>query len=214
MHGLQKRLQIGMMNTMHDKPHDSTSQQDAPDKSSLRHAQTPVIGFVAPSGTGKTTLLSQIVRLLSAQGLRIGVVKQARDDFDVDIPGKDSYELRKAGLDSIIIGSERKSAQIDEHPDGRDPNLDELLLHFDQEALDLILVEGFTEQRFPKIELQRGENLKTRYPLDPDVIALATDRLAQTHASIPIFDINNPKAVAEFLLTRLMPDTLSGETTS
>ena len=210
-------MNIGMMN-MHSKSHDSTSQPDLLDKTGLRRAHAPVIGFIAPSGTGKTTLLSQIVQLLSARGLRIGVLKQARDDFDVDIPGKDSYELRKAGLDSIVLGSARTSAQIDEHPDGGDPNLDNLLRYFDQdsdqEKLDLILVEGFSDERFAKIEVQRGDSPEPRYAFDPDVIALATDRLAQTQASIPIFDINDPEAVAEFLLARLTTGTLSRETTS
>ena len=70
----------------------------------LYNARIPVLGFVAPSGTGKTTLLRYVIGLLNERGLRVGVVKQARSDFDVDKPGKDSYELRKAGIPPVIAG--------------------------------------------------------------------------------------------------------------
>jgi len=57
----------------------------------------PLLGFCARSGTGKTTLLTKILPLLKAQGLRIGMIKHAHHQFDIDYPRKDSYELRKAG---------------------------------------------------------------------------------------------------------------------
>ena len=169
----------------------------------LNNAKVPVIGFVAPSGTGKTTLLTQIIGLLSARGLRIGVVKQARNDFDVDIPGKDSYELRKAGLQRTLLASGRKSALISEHPNGPEPVLNELLREFDQSALDLVLVEGFSDQHYPKIELYRQGLGRPRFLSDPCIIAVASDGLAELPTSIPLLDINNPAAVAEFVLARL-----------
>ena len=57
----------------------------------------PVLGFAAFSGTGKTTLLKQLIPLFRQQGIRVALIKHAHHDFDIDIPGKDSYELRKAG---------------------------------------------------------------------------------------------------------------------
>lgn len=169
----------------------------------LKNARVPVLGFVAPSGTGKTTLLSRLLGLLSARGLRVGVVKQARDDFDVDVPGKDSYELRKAGVERLLLVSEQQSALLLEHPGGNDPQLDDLLPLFDQSCLDLILTEGFSRQQFPKIELYREGNDYPRYPRDPWVIALATDRIGGVPASVPELDINNPAMVADFVLDYL-----------
>lgn len=159
----------------------------------------PVIGFVAPSGSGKTTLLRQVITLLSAQGLRVGVLKQARDDFDVDIPGKDSYELRKAGLDRLLLASAGQLALIDEHPAGGEPVLAEALALFTQDDLDLILVEGFADTPYPKIEVHRQNGPTPRYPSDPQVIAVATDR-HELATHLPVLNLNDPPAVAAFIL--------------
>ena len=169
----------------------------------LSNAKVPVLGFIAPSGTGKTTLLRAVIALLKARGLRIGVAKQALDDFDFDQPGKDSYRLRKAGVERLLYASSKKSALILEHPDGGGPELNELLPLFDQNELDIILVEGFSEQPFPKIELVRGRKGPRHYPNDTWVIALATDWTEAGQATVPVLNINDPAAVTEFILAWL-----------
>lgn len=161
----------------------------------------PVIGFIAASGTGKTTLLCRILPLLKTRKLRVGVVKQARDDFDVDKPGKDSYRLRKAGVERLLLTSSRKSALMIEHPEGPAPQIETLLNLLNQEALDLILVEGFSETPFPKIELIRLPKEKPLYRDNPWVVALATDRVESMVAPVPVLDINDPAGVVHFILT-------------
>lgn len=167
----------------------------------LPSARVPVLGFTAPSGTGKTTLLCRLLALLRARGLRVGVVKQARDDFDVDVPGKDSFELRKAGLDRLLLGSAGQTAVIHEHPTGDEPRLDSLLPLFDQDHLDLILAEGFAGEPFPKLELIRDGSGAPRYPGDPWVIALITDCVGALQTPIPQLDMNDPAEIADFVLT-------------
>jgi molybdopterin-guanine dinucleotide biosynthesis protein B len=165
----------------------------------LRSARVPVLGFVAPSGTGKTTLLHAVIRWLTGQGLRVAVVKQARDDFEVDQPGKDSHRLRKAGVERLLLTSSRQSALIVEHPASTGvPPLDELLSLLDQTVLDVILVEGFAGQPLPRIEVIRGGEPR-HYPSDPWIIALAADRLAERQATVPLLDLNDPGAVAAFV---------------
>jgi molybdopterin-guanine dinucleotide biosynthesis protein MobB len=160
------------------------------------------LGFVAPSGTGKTTLLRQVLHLLVIRGIQVGVVKQARDDFDVDVPGKDSYRLRKAGVERLMLASERKTALMIEHPGGGEPQLEALLRLLDQKRLDLILIEGFSEQPFPKIELHREQfGTRLRCAEDPWIVAVATDRPGVLQLSVPELDINQPARVAEFVLT-------------
>lgn len=175
----------------------------------LSHARVPVIGFTAPSGTGKTTLMRYIIGLLNERGLRVGVIKQARDDFDIDQPGKDSFELRKAGIERLLLGSEQQSALMVENPGGEDdPDLNELLLLFDQDDLDLILVEGFSDEIFPKIELFRSAHAKQRrlrYLDDASVIAIASDYPA-LNASIPVFNIDDSWSIADFILTYIQPE--------
>lgn len=161
----------------------------------------PVVGFCAPSGTGKTTLARYVIGLLSERGLRVGVIKQARDDFDVDQPGKDSHRLRAAGVERLLLGSERQSALIVERDRQQEPELDELIGLLQHDALDVILIEGYSDAQVPKIELYRsgGDDSQRCRPRDAYVIAIATDD-ASEECSLPVLDINDPWQVTEFIV--------------
>ena len=103
----------------------------------------PVLGFAAFSGTGKTTLLEKLIPQLTEQGIRIGMLKHAHHEFDIDTPGKDSYRLRKAGARQMLIASSRRQALMIDFETPREPRLDELITRLDLENIDLVLVEGF-----------------------------------------------------------------------
>jgi molybdopterin-guanine dinucleotide biosynthesis protein MobB len=166
----------------------------------------PLIGFSAFSGTGKTTLLAQLLPLLKEQGLRVGAIKHAHHKFEIDHPTKDSYRLRKAGADQMLVASRNCIALITEREDQRaEPELGDLLQALDTRTLDLVLVEGFKREQFPKIELHRPSLGKPLlYPNDPNIIAIATDeRLSTTPCHIPVLDLNNPSAMVDFLLSHL-----------
>jgi len=172
----------------------------------LTQARIPILGFAAYSGTGKTTLLIELLRIFRARGYRVGVVKHAHHGFDIDQPGKDSYELRRAGARQMLIGSRRRWALVAETEDEREPKLDELLRHLDQDALDFVLVEGFKGEAFAKIELHRprlGHPLL--HPHDPAIVALATDEPATAGTRLPVLDLNRPADVAAFILRYLSP---------
>lgn len=164
----------------------------------------PLVGFAAFSGTGKTTLLLELLPLLKSAGLRIAVIKHAHHTFDMDHPGKDSYRLRAAGADEMLVAGRHRMAWIRECRDGRDePSLIEALEVLDPAALDLVLVEGFKNEPIPKIELHRptlGRPLL--FPTDPHVIAIATDEgpLTQDPAGLPQLSINRPAEIAGFIL--------------
>ncbi|MES9904095.1 MAG: molybdopterin-guanine dinucleotide biosynthesis protein B, partial [Sedimenticola sp.] len=139
-------------------------------------AQVPILGFAAYSGTGKTTLLKKLLPLLKGKGLRVGMVKHTHHEFDIDQPGKDSYELRKAGADEMLVASGRRWALMVETGKSGDPVLQEMIGHLNQANLDLILVEGFKHERMLKIELHRPDRGKPLiFPTDEGVIAVATD---------------------------------------
>lgn len=169
----------------------------------LTNARVPVVGFVAPQGTGKTLLLRRVIPGLVAHQVRVGVIKQARNDFDIDQPGKDSFRLRAAGVERLLVTSLDKSALILEHLDATEPELNELLGFLHQDELDVVLVEGFSQQAVPKIALQRAGSRLLCYPHDPWVIAVATDCLDNAQFSVPVLDINAPDTVVEFLLDHI-----------
>jgi molybdopterin-guanine dinucleotide biosynthesis protein B len=160
----------------------------------------PVLGFAAWSGTGKTTLLRQLIPRLAERGLRTGVIKHAHHDFDIDIPGKDSYELRKAGAPQVLVASARRQALITETPGGNDPDLDALVARLDHDTLDLVLVEGFRHVAFPRMELHRhATGHPPLYPDDASIIAVACDHPLDD-CPLPVLDLNVPAAIGEFIL--------------
>ena len=163
----------------------------------------PVLGFAAFSGTGKTTLLEKLIPQLIERGIRIGMVKHAHHVFDIDKPGKDSYRLRKAGAQQILIASSQRQALMIENSTPQEPRLEELLTRLDMENIDLVLVEGFKHVAFPKIELHRKVLGKTLlHPEDPDIIAVASDHLTDC-GDLPALDINDTAAIAAFIIAWL-----------
>ena len=164
----------------------------------------PILGFVAFSGTGKTTLLEQLIPYLGKQGVRVALLKHAHHDFDIDIPGKDSYRLRQAGATQVMIASRQRWALVTEHRKHQDePRLAELLVHLDPAQFDLLLVEGFKHEAYPKIELQRHALGKPAlYPDDPHIIALACDTCDSPEA-IPLLDINRIEGIGQFVINWL-----------
>jgi molybdopterin-guanine dinucleotide biosynthesis protein B len=165
----------------------------------------PVLGFAAYSGSGKTTLLSALLPMLAERGLRVGVIKHSHHDFEIDQPGKDSYRLRKAGARQMLIASPLRSALIEENPAPREPQLAGLLNRLDRDNLDLILVEGFRQARFPKIEIHRAATGKPfLHPDDPSIIAIASD--APLDTALPRLDLNQPRDVLAYILDLIATD--------
>ncbi|HEY0635766.1 MAG TPA: molybdopterin-guanine dinucleotide biosynthesis protein B [Gammaproteobacteria bacterium] len=166
----------------------------------------PLVGFVAYSGTGKTTLLEQVIPELRRMQLRVGLIKHAHHDFDIDIPGKDSWRLRQAGASQVLVASKKRWALITEHEARHtEPQLRELLHQLDTALLDLVLVEGFKHEPFPKIELRRSELARPElYPEDPHIIAVANDMPHSYPCPLPLLDINQPQQIARFIITHLL----------
>lgn len=162
-------------------------------------SRIPILGLSAFSGTGKTTLLIQLIPLLRQHGLRLGLMKHSHHSFEIDIPGKDSHRLRQAGACQTLVASSRRTVLTTVHD--TEFSWSVLLNCFDSSKLDLILVEGWKSQSIPKIELHRPS---LGYPLlslaDPTIIAVATDAELQQDLIIPVLDLNDPPAIQRFIL--------------
>lgn len=162
------------------------------------NASLPLLGFAAWSGTGKTTLLEAMLPKLVERGIRVAVIKHAHHNFDIDKEGKDSYRLRKAGANQMLISSRYRRALVTETPE-EEASLPQLIAQLDQTQLDLILVEGFKKFDFPKIELHREEIGKPwLHPEDSNIIAVAANIPAETE--LPQLDINNLDQLTDFVV--------------
>lgn len=160
----------------------------------------PLLAFAAWSGTGKTTLLKQLIPLLVERGIRPGLIKHTHHDMDIDKPGKDSYELRKAGAAQTLVTSQKRWALMTETPDEKELDLHWLASRMDSSSLDLILVEGFKHETVPKILLFR-EGLSRgieELEIDRHVIAIACN-VKMAEQTLPVLDINSPGQIADFI---------------
>ena len=131
----------------------------------------PIITFVGKSGTGKTTLLEQLIPMLKARGLRLAVLKHDAHHFEMDKPGKDTYRFTAAGADVVTISNAEKFAMIEQPPE--ELSLRDIISRLPQ--VDLVLTEGYKKSRYPKIEIHRAE-LHRPLLTDPDkLLAILTD---------------------------------------
>jgi molybdopterin-guanine dinucleotide biosynthesis protein B len=158
---------------------------------------TRVLGVTGWSGSGKTALLIRLIPVLVARGLHVATLKHAHHAFDVDQPGKDSYEHRKAGASEVIISSARRWVQM--HELGGEPEATLAFLLERVRPCDLVLVEGFKREAHPKLEVYRPALGKPAlFPGDARIVAVATDDPTVTHPRR--VDLNDTAAVAAAVL--------------
>jgi len=172
----------------------------------------PLLAFIARSGTGKTTLLERLIPELRRRGLRVALIKHTHHRFDMDRPGKDSYRLREAGADQVLVASRRRWALLTELQEHRpEPDLAELVTHIDPTRCDLILVEGFKHAAVEKIELHRAElGHPLLAPETEGVIAIACDRPPADAPPVPLLNLNAPDAIADFIQQQWLPAVRGG----
>ncbi len=133
-----------------------------------------VIGLAGWSGAGKTTLLTRLIPVLAGQSVSVSTLKHAHHAFDVDQPGKDSYEHRQAGAKEVLVSSSLRFALMHELRGDPEPDLAVLLAKLS--PVDLVIVEGFKRTPQRKIEVHRAANAKPfLFPDDADIVALACD---------------------------------------
>ena len=169
----------------------------------IQDIHTPIVGFAGFSGSGKTTLLRGVLGLLRERGIKVALIKHAHHTFEMDYPGKDSYELRKSGADTILIASRDRWAMIEEKTKPAEPDIFSLFQRLEKTEKDLILVEGFKEAPIPKIEVYRpGVNENLLCENDSQFIAVVSDiqRPASSGVDIPWMDIENVNQITDFVI--------------
>jgi molybdopterin-guanine dinucleotide biosynthesis protein B len=155
-----------------------------------------VIGLAGWSGAGKTTLLSRVIPHLLREGLLVSVIKHAHHEFDVDVPGKDSWIHRQSGATEVLVSSTRRWALMHELRGAAEPRLPQLLAKMS--TVDLVIVEGFKRELHRKIEVHRAANAKPLlFPDDPGIVGIATDTTVET--TLPIAHLDDVAAIAAMM---------------
>jgi molybdopterin-guanine dinucleotide biosynthesis protein B len=160
-----------------------------------------LFGLAGWSGSGKTTLMKGLLPELIGRGVTVSTVKHAHHSFDVDQPGKDSYEHRRAGATEVMVASAHRWALMRELRGADEPGLDMLIERM--APVDLLLVEGFKRHPHPKLEVHRASNGKPLLaPDDPHIVAVASDT-PLAGLAVPRLDLNDVPTIADFVLQRL-----------
>ena len=160
-----------------------------------------VIGLAGWSGAGKTTLLTRVIPHFIAQGLRVSVIKHAHHNFDVDVPGKDSWVHRQSGAEEVLVTSVKRWALMHELRDAPEPRLPQLLQKMS--PVDLVVIEGFKSEPHRKIEVHRKANGKPPlFPGDPAIAGIVTD--AEIETTLPVAHLDDTEAVATMMRTYAM----------
>lgn len=157
-----------------------------------------VIGIVGWSGSGKTSLLVELLPLLRATGLTVSTMKHAHHPFDLDRPGKDSFRHREAGASEVMVVAASRWVLMHEYREEVEPTIESLIERMT--PVDLLLIEGFKTHPHPKLEIHRAsEGRPLLCTEDPDIVAVASDTRLP-NLKIPRLDLNDPQSIAGFIL--------------
>jgi molybdopterin-guanine dinucleotide biosynthesis adapter protein len=159
----------------------------------------PLFGVVGWKNSGKTTLMTRLIAELTGRGYAVAVIKHAHESFDIDHPGRDSFKMREAGACEVALSSPRRFALMRELGEAPEMSFEDIVAHVG--ASDLVLVEGFKRENFPKIEI-RKEGARSRTPLHgefPRIVAIASDRPGSETEALPVFQIDDITGIADFV---------------
>ncbi|WP_240548351.1 molybdopterin-guanine dinucleotide biosynthesis protein B [Paenibacillus lignilyticus] len=165
---------------------------------SLRRSTPFVLQIVGYKNSGKTTMVTLLTKLLKQAGYTVGTAKHDAHDFTMDTPGTDTWRHQEAGADITAISSSARTAIIS----ARAEPLSALLTHM--QHVDIVLVEGFKQEHYPKLILLRSPEDESLLTLtNPIMTAVWPQANPRLLPHVPHFDINDIPAIYNHLLTHL-----------
>jgi molybdopterin-guanine dinucleotide biosynthesis protein B len=163
----------------------------------------PLFGVVGWKNSGKTTLMVGLIRELAGRGYAVSVIKHAHAKFEIDHPGRDSFKMREAGACQVALSSPRHFALMRELGGAPELSFEKILAYAG--SCDLVLIEGFKREAFPKIEVRRDSASSRESLLGtfPDIVAIASDHPEMEQVSLPVFQLDDIEAMADFIVAHL-----------
>lgn len=164
------------------------------EKSPLLPPVVPIVGY---SGSGKTTVLIKLIAELTRRGFRVGTIKHHSHDFEMDVPGKDTWRHKQSGAVTTLISSPRRIGLVRDV--ATEMELEELLPLI--RGVDVIIVEGYKRVKRPKIEVFRADvSEEPACRKDANLVALISD--TPLDLGVPRFSPHDTLAVTDFIVTR------------
>ena len=163
----------------------------------------PLFGVAGWKNSGKTTLMVRLIGELTQRGYAVSVIKHAHAKFEIDHEGRDSFKMREAGACQVALSSPRRFALMRELADAPEMSFKEVLAYAG--PCDLVLVEGFKREIFPKIEIRR-DGAQSREPLHgavPQIVAIVSDRPEIETDPVPVFELEDIPGMANFIVGHL-----------
>ena len=156
-----------------------------------------ILGLAGWSGSGKTTVIKNLLPKLKKINISVSTIKHAHEGFDIDKPGKDSFIHRESGAQEVLISSSKRFALMSNYKN-KESSLTELIAKLT--PVDLVLVEGWKTENIKKIEIYRKEVKKPLLALnDKNIIAIATNDKNINIDKVISLDINNYDIIAKFI---------------
>lgn len=160
-----------------------------------------IYGVTGWKNTGKTGLVERLVTEITARGFAVSTLKHAHHATEIDQPGRDSYRHREAGAREVLVASPNRWALMHELRGADEPPIEDLLAKMS--PVDLVIIEGYKRGPHPKVETHRAEAGRDLLaPENTTIRAVASDS-RHDGLSVPVFDLNDTKAVADFILAEV-----------
>ena len=160
---------------------------------------TKIVGIVGWKDVGKTFFVTEIINILVKKGYKVGTIKHAHHDFDIDKPGTDSFKHRQSGASEVIISSSKRWAKIIENKNKNEKKLKELLKEFND--VDVVIVEGYKKDDHPKIEIINKNSKIINNEINNLVAIVAHEKI---ETKIPLFMSNEVESLVEFIINKYL----------
>jgi molybdopterin-guanine dinucleotide biosynthesis protein B len=169
----------------------------------------PTISVVGKGDSGKTTFLEKLIRELSSRGHRVATVKHHVHEYEIDVPGKDSWRHGRAGAAATMVSSAGKFALVREME--REMTLEELAGVAAESGCDILLTEGFKREGINRIEVSRLARSDELVCSPEELLALVTDNQGLACEGVPTFGLDDATGVSDLIESRFFADGASGE---